>query len=1125
MSIRKVGGLTVLVVMMLWGGVARAEVTRVVSGFVLTEGGAVAGATVQLKDRPLAVVAGGDGSFSLAPVPSTDVWLQVSAEGYMAVEVPVRAGRTPMVVAVTLIKAPLPPPPVRSIMVLVRDGAGAGIANATLKVQGSEVLARTDGDGLCVLRGLPVAELVLEIEAEAHLSSSVVVAAAEDSVKVELTAAAIDVPVVPAAPAPAITEVAIVEEVPAERFYVTGSAIARGDRFRMSEIVITRAELEHSGLATIGDILQTLPQQYNGVNAQTNNGGTGAIRVDLRGLGASRTLILINGRRVVAGGLGADASVDLSSIPLAIIERVEILKEGASVLYGSDAIGGVINIITRRRFEGSEANLSIGSTTHGDGLTYDTSLAFGASSNRGEVWFSVGYQKQEPVFAGDREFSMVDRVYDYENKQSVRAGSTATPQGRFSTNVDLDGDGRPDGVQDLCGMIDARRPYAVCRREGDGYAPFVAPDDLYNYQPENYLYTPSERYHVFGAGSYALTDDLRVFFEGTFHNRKSEQRLAATPLFTATEGLVIDRDNVYNPLGATIFDYHRRLVEFGPRRRSQDVDTLRLVAGLEGALPTLRDWTWELSFNFGRTLATRRDLGQLVVSRMANALGPSYLDASGVARCGTPTAPIEGCVPLNLLAGADAAAITQEMIDYVGYTGLSSGYNRQQTLSATMQGPLVRRPWGEVALAAGADHRREGGGYTADSLTWAGDTTDADRTPAEGSYHVTEGFVELSAATRIDKALLERIELGGAAHAFDYSTFGRGITGKLSGQLQAAGGVSLRGTYSSAFRAPNIGELFMGTLHTFEEVEDPCDAEPGGASRPPPPDVQARCIAEGIPAGTVFGPTSYPVRVRGDQNLSQETAKIFTLGLAVEPPWVPGLTVALDYFHIDLSDVVTWPSARAIVAACYGSGNSPSCDLVRRDPITRQIEFIDRPPSNVQVRRTSGLDLSLAVDRQFSFGQIHAALEGTYLLGFEQNNLVYPFEPIELRGNYDGGVYPTLKANLTTTWERKGLGAGFRLRFVGGYDECQDRACNFLGDGALDFFESRVRSVDSNLTADLFAGYSLTTKAGLTTMSVGVNNVLDQAPPRIYSGFATDSDSATYDYRGRFVYARMSQRF
>ena len=286
-------------------------------------------------------------------------------------------------------------------------------------------------------------------------------------------------------------------------FTVTGSLIERTTLTTPSPLtVLTREDLLAAGRSMIGDILQPLPEQANAPNAQFNNGGNGVTRIDLRGLTAARTLTLLNGRRFVSVGNGADATVDLNTIPLAVIERVEILKDAGSAVYGSDAIGGVVNIITRTGFNGTEASLYTAQTERKDGFTYDASFVTGhrTENRNGHIIFSAGMQRQNPVFAGDRAFSQFDKAFDFNSRTVVNGGSTATPGGRIDARqIDINGDGRGDTVN-VCGV-----GVPFCTSDGrGGYRPFVQPDDLYNFQPLNYLYTPSSRVNAYTAGSFKL---------------------------------------------------------------------------------------------------------------------------------------------------------------------------------------------------------------------------------------------------------------------------------------------------------------------------------------------------------------------------------------------------------------------------------------------------------------------------------------------------------------------------------------------------------------------------------------------------------------------------------------------
>jgi iron complex outermembrane receptor protein len=922
------------------------------------------------------------------------------------------------------------------------------------------------------------------------------------------------------------------QEAKEEVITVTGSTLERKTLTTPAPLtILNRDDLNASGRATVGDIIQQLPAQSNAINAQVNNGGDGSTRVDIRGLGAGRTLTLINGRRVVAGGTGANASVDLNSIPLAVIERVEVLKDGASAIYGSDAIGGVVNIITRTDFEGTEAALYTGGAQKGDGFTYDASFVTGHNSDnkRGNIIFSAGVQSQDPVFAGDRAYSKFDKDFDFENKAELIGGSPTSPGGRINTlAIDKNHDGKPNDAVDLCGMEAAKdamgnpimKPIQYCTPNGSGgYRPFTDAD-LYNFQPLNYLYTPSSRYNVYSAGTYKFRPEFSGFFEASYLNRTSDQQLAPEPL-TLTNGLKVSESSMYNPFGADVLADNRRLEEFGNRRFLQNVDTFRLVGGVQGAIPedavALKNWKWELSYNYGRTDATQRNEGSLVRSHVANAIGPSFVNAKGVPTCGTAAVPIVGCVPLDILH--PSGSISPEAKAYSTFTGISNGFNEQQTVLAQAHGRIMKLPNnGDLSMAIGTDFRKEAGGYTPDPITGAGDTTGNAVTPTLGSYNVFEGFGEVSLVPISGQKYAQWVELNLAARAFNYETFGTGLTWKAGGLFRTAGGVSLRGTYSTAFRAPSVGDLFQGPRDNNPAVFDPCDTRPPGATAPITLDAVAaeQCAKQGVPKDAVYNTRQQREINGGNVNLKAETANVITAGVVYEPPQAKGLSFTLDYWNIDISKAIQSLGSSVIVSNCYTRGLPQYCDLIHRSPQANYaIDFIDNSTLNVGGTQTSGLDFAAIYDHSFGkVGRFREQLEAQYLFKYNLDNEI---QVIHGRGNYDLGVYPKYKANFSTSWSHKsGAGGGLNVRYVGSYHECENNDCN---GGAL------ARDVSAWYKLDLFGSYSLKSTAGKTTLSVGINNLLNRAPSLIYVGFAGDSDASTYDYFGRFFYARMAQLF
>ncbi|MCI0672830.1 MAG: TonB-dependent receptor, partial [Myxococcaceae bacterium] len=423
----------------------------------------------------------------------------------------------------------------------------------------AEQMAVTGKDGAYSIPNLPVGDYALRFESSKHqpFSRSGVSVRAGTTVKY-------DVELIP-------------EEGLSEELVVTGSRIPRPEIDKAAPVtVLSRAKIETSGKASIGDILQTLPEQGNAMNTQMNNGGDGSTRVNLRGLGENRTLVLLNGRRHVAGGTGADATVDLNTIPTQAIERIEVLKDGASAVYGSDAISGVVNVITRKDYAGTELNAFTGISQHGDGEFVDLSVTMGQASARGNILFSAGFYKQNPTWAGDRDFSKFDRWYYWDSRMVETSGSSAVPWTYIVPTMNPDGtDAEAGGNQaweDLKSNYDLLDAYAITRGPENGaWRPFNfggvegAGGDYYNYQPANYLVTPMQRANVFATGGINLGESARAFFEASYTNRQSAQKLAPEALWLDDAGLTVSKDNIYNPF-ARDFEYvRRRMEEFGNR--------------------------------------------------------------------------------------------------------------------------------------------------------------------------------------------------------------------------------------------------------------------------------------------------------------------------------------------------------------------------------------------------------------------------------------------------------------------------------------------------------------------------------------------------------------------------------
>lgn len=754
-----------------------------------------------------------------------------------------------------------------------------------------------------------------------------------------------------------------------KRFTVTGSMIERTTLVTPAPLtILSRDDLDAFGRSMLGDILQQLPAQANGTNAQFNLDGDGSTQFDFRGLGSNRTLTLLNGRRMVSNGLGADTSIDLNAIPLAVIDRVEILKGGASAVYGSGAVGGVVNIITRADLDGTDASLYTAGAQRGGGFTYDASVITGHpfDHKKGKIIFSAGIQRQDPVFAESS-------LFNADGFASLSAGSSGGVIDAFS--IDRDGDGMGDGSE-LCGP---GVQYCTANPSG-GYRPLLA-SDLYNDQHTTYLYAPSSRDSVYTTGSYEVRG-VTGFFEASYVHRTSQEQ-GAPQEFSAS----IPKNSLYNPLGGDVRSYSRRLEELGLLQSRQDVHTLRMVGGTHGTIPTdapvLKAWTWEASYIVGVNWATGRSSGKLISSRLRDAVGPSFLGPDNRPTCGTPAAPIDGCIPIDILG--PSGSIDPSARDYIAPSGISSGRDVQHTWLATTHGQIAQLPNnGHLSMAVGADVRRDTGKFIPDPVVPPAGTSAEVRPLVNGSSTALEGFGELSWVPVSGKPLAEWLELDLAARVFHYDALGNGMTWNAGGLFRPIHSLAVRGTYATAFRALSISEQYQ------------------------------RKVGNASGAGA-------------------ESARTITAGIVFEPRPVPGLTLTGDYWNIETTKALSL-GAQIIIENCYKFGIKEYCDAIHRNGSTGEIDFIDGVSGNSDDIATSGVDASVTYDHRITgLGSFREQVEAQYLIDYR----VHGFE---LRDSRSG--HPWLRTSLLETWQHpSGAGAGLNLRYIGGHRACSTSVC------------------------------------------------------------------------------------
>lgn len=970
-----------------------------------------------------------------------------------------------------------------------------------------------------------------------------------------------------------------------EEIVVTGSRVRRKDLTTPAPVtVISREQIQSSGIAAIGDFLQQMPEQGGATNTNVNNGGDGQTTISLRNLGAQRTLVLVDGKRWVNGGSGAGSSVDLNSIPTAAIERVEVLKDGASAVYGSDAIGGVVNLITRRRVSGVEAQAYYGASPHGDAQQTDLNITGGITGDKGSFMFNAGYFNQQSMLAANRDWATNALVYDYTSPAGTgnptHGGSGTIPYGRARVNLDDPG----CAANALCSALKAnyyaaikpnssgnhvayftpgvattannnalvgapllqpctgpvtKANFATCQTMG--WRPYVSSgtsNDLYNYQAVNYLITPSQRYSLFSNGDYHINDWARAYFQGSFVNRQSSNQLAPEPLITSQFAGVYTAGNQYNPFGQDLLDVRRRLLEGSPRSQFFDLDTIRTVFGFDGTLPDatgpLSGVYWDVSFNYGRTAGTTANQGSVNTLDVTNGLGASC----------PPSAA--NCVPVNLLGGP--GTITPAMVQALGgYHGVQNGWTQLVDGQANINAELVRlasdRP---IGLAFGYEYRAVYGGFVPDPIGGAGLSFDYNANPTKGSYHVNEGYVELDVPIISNIVGIDDLEFQGAIRAYDYSTFGSGAIYKLGGRWRPVRDVTFRGTYQTGFRAPDVTDLYGGTGPSAEPATDPC------ANAVKTSAIGQRCntvgASQGAPKGNVAGngdtSTQINSTVGGNPQLQPEKANIGTVGVVIEPQMVRGLSVTADYYNIRVNQSLGFLTTPVILNGCYQNNNDAYCALIQRDSATGFISNVNDLEQNTSFVQTSGIDLAVRYTLPTDVGRFGFLFDGNYLIYYRQG--LATGQVISAAGNYDLGsgsaisnLTPKVKFNVGVNYGLADFSFGVRGRYIGGFDECAgaDGGSQSAGLCSLpslfDASGTNVQSggspltphhVDSYIAADIFANYALRSPIGKTTFSVGMRNVADAKPPVVYNSFLTYADPA-YDFVGRFIYGRITQNF
>ncbi|GAB4181992.1 MAG: TonB-dependent receptor [Wenzhouxiangellaceae bacterium] len=936
-----------------------------------------------------------------------------------------------------------------------------------------------------------------------------------------------------------------------DRVEVTGSRLSQVDIEGATPVtVLDRSDIERIGLNDLADIIRQLPSITGSpLSTRTNNGGSGATVADIRGLGAIRTLVLINGRRDISGG-------DFSTIPVSIVERIDVLKEGAAAIYGADAVSGVINVITRQDFQGAEfignygrsfelvdnpaaAEVGDPNLRGTDGDTKRLSFVFGSSGEKSNFVIGVEYNEQDPVYQGNVNSDQFQLSLVASDLDDFLAG------GLDSVNTDLDGDGAVGLVsvgssRSLGGFFVTSqglftrdestgeiRPFNTC---GDAVG---CGGDLYNYSPVNFLQTPFERTSLFVQGDYDLFDNVNAYVEARYNNRRSSQLLAPLPYdsrFDPASTLADGRNgipatNVYNPFGEDLTDVRRRIAETGGRDFQQEVNQIQINTGLRGNFGDLAPtWEWDVSWQWGRRARVDTDNGQFIGARLNNALGASFFDADGIARCGTPDNIIAECVPLNLFGGN--GTITQDQLDYVTASLNDRFTTKRQVFNATVTGDLIELPAGPIGTAFGYETRKEEFTFIPDSGKASDAVTGNTGGPTDGQYDVDSLFIEANIPLLSGVPGAELLELGAGFRYDDYSTIGDTGNFQASLRWQPIRGVLIRGSYSEVFREPNVSELFSSQADSFPSFQDVCSNGVLGDPNAPDlyagltPDQQARCTLTGVPTGG-FTQTDVQVRSRvgGNPDLQPETGETWTVGLAWSPDFVPGFSFTADYWEVDLEGAITSIAAGNVVSQCVIEGDLNQCANVNRFA-GGNIDSVIAAQTNIGGESASGVDVAFNYNRNTGFGLFDTRLLLTYLAERESTvlNTVDAAGRFEDRNGLPRGVYPEWKGTFNVDWSYGNFGASLNIDYIGEIDEFDTSALNAGASEDAAF----IQTVDAEWYFDLVGRYNF---AWGTQVSFGVTNIFDNDAPFIIGEFNASTDTDTYRLFGRSWFAELRHNF
>lgn len=950
----------------------------------------------------------------------------------------------------------------------------------------------------------------------------------------------------------------------------SGAAYAQPADEKETEIVVTGTLIQDPNIvssvpvAAVGEdeitlrqslqaeeVLRNIPGAVPSIGSNVNNGNGGQSFVNLRGLGSQRNITLLDGARIVPGD--TNGRVDLNTIPLSLIQRVDVLTGGASTTYGADAVSGVVNFVTKSDFSGVELNGGYGVSQKSDATNFGADITVGGNfaDDRGNAVVSVGYQHADPVYQGDRDFSL----FTINSTNGVASGSSPTS---VPTSITL---GTANFQVNPAGTL------------------LVTPYLGFNFNPYNVFVTPYERLNLFASGRYEVSDQIEFYTRGMFTKNQVQTVIAPSGIFG--EALTIPANNPYLPAGIRdqlctaagialgapcntnaaipIAAAYRRSTELGPRISTYDSTVFDYRAGFRGDLTnTLR---YDVYGAYGESNNTETRSGYVSRTRVQQAL-----NATNTTTCTVTTG---GCVPLNLF-GQDGS-ITPAQAAYVG--GITSSTARKATLAqvhGVISGELGNFTWSSkpANFAVGGEWRKYTAAIEPDSLAQVpGELGGAGGAvlPTKGSYSVKEVFGEVNVPLVSDRPFFNDLSVEAGVRNSWYNIVAPGnpsfsaLTWKAGLSWAPVPDLRFRANYQKAVRAPNIADLFAPSVTGLTSLAiDPC----AGAAPVGNANLTAVCIAQGAPPasiGTIQNPAANQANSTGggNSNLKPEIANSLTVGFVLTPAALENLTLTVDYYDIVVNDAITSPTPGDIIAACFGnitaaSATNPACTSIRRNPTSGRLSGsvattpgLPTPLTNAGRLYTNGFDWTIGYSHELGFAKLALSMNGNYTLNSKFAASATALNR-ECTGYYSancGSIQPTYQWNQRTTltfpgfaivdsWDLSVLWRhlapakyepGLPALFTGAVTNGAGAAGYVLGGRQVNF--NRISAYNYIDLATQFR----TNKA--VSFTFVVSNLLDKEPPLLGGNASTTSFNSgntlpsSYDTVGRRFSAQAKIRF